>query len=158
MRSIMMIAAAAILLAAPAHAQSFRIPSPAWAVNKSPEEPAYVLPASPVANWYEVRGGDWQLSLETVQEIRALIDARIGSNRHFSRPAGIAKYAIQFRGESRNGRPAVRLAGACRIYEVFLSQLTETFIDVHDGGECYFDAEYDPVEKRLRQFKYHGYG
>lgn len=151
---------AAFLLAGPAHAapgaQDIRIAAPDWSV-RPPGAAAYLAPISPLPNWYEVRAGAWQVPLETVREIQALVEARIGANKLFGDKARIATYAIQFRGESRDGRRLVRLAGACNVHDTPRWQLSETFFNVNDGGKCYFDAEYDPLEKRLSRFDYHGY-
>ncbi|WP_036215968.1 hypothetical protein [Massilia sp. LC238] len=152
---------AALLLAGPAQAapdaQDIRIAPPSWAVSMPPGTAAYAPPVSPLPNWYEVRAGAWQVPLETVREIRALVDARLSANELFGNKARIATYAIQFRGEARDGRRVVRLAGACNVHDTPPWQLSETFFNVNDGGKCYFDAEYDPLEKRLSRFDYHGY-
>ncbi|MCC2971874.1 hypothetical protein [Massilia sp. IC2-476] len=87
----------------------------------------------------------------------SLIDARLVSNKLFGDKARIAKYAIQFRGETREDRRVVRLAGACQVFDTPAWELSAQFMHVDDGGQCFFDAEYDPVEKRLSYFTYHGY-
>lgn len=153
MLSVVLLAGA--VQAAP-HARDIRIAAPDWAI-RPPGAAAYAPPISPLPNWYEVRAGAWQLPLETMREIRVLIDARLSANRLFGDKSRIATYAIQFRGEFRDGRRLVRLAGACNVHDTPPWQLSETFFNVNDGGKCYFDAEYDPLEKRLSRFDYHGY-
>lgn len=152
---------AALLLAGTAQAapdvQDIRIAPPSWAASKPPGAAAYAPPISPLPNWYEVRVGAWQVPLETVREIWALVDARLSANKLFGNKARIATYAIQFRGEAKDGRRVVRLAGACDVHDTPPWQLSQTFFNVSDGGKCYFDAEYDPLEKRLSRFDYHGY-
>lgn len=150
------LATASALLFAPAHAQ-FSTPSPDWARTKLPEPLPYDPSINPVPNWFEVRGGAWQLPLETVHHMVSLVDARLDSNKSFRGKTRAARYAIQFRGEAREERRIVRLAGTCSVDYTPARQLLVEFLIVKDGGECNFDAEYDPVEKRLSYFRYHGY-
>lgn len=155
LRSLALLAAAA-LPCLQAHAQFYR-PSPGSAREKPPGAAAYAPPVSPVPNWYLVRGGTWEVPLATVREMLPLVDAKIGSNKSFGDKARTAGYAIQFRGETRDGHPVVRLAGACSMETIPAWQLSSQFLNVQDGGTCFFDAEYDPESKRLSHFNYHGY-
>ncbi len=156
LRLLAPLAAASALLCAPVHAQFFS-PPPDWARVKTPESRVHDPSVSPVPHWFEVRRGSWQVPLETVQHMVSLIEARVGSNTFFDKSRSAA-YAIQFRGETRGDRQIVRIAGACSLGGFPAEELSAGFVRVFDGGKCNFDAEYDPLEKRLSAFQYHGYG
>lgn len=137
-----------LLPALAAQAQDFR--------REPPGAAFYIPPINPVPHWYEVRGGSWRVPPGTLGELRSLIDKEIGRNKHFF-PAGTApRYAIQFRGETLEGRQLVRLVGACDALGKSEWRLSQQFIQVSDGGKCYFEADYRPDDKRLR-FSYHGH-
>mgnify|MGYP003576551663 CR=1 FL=1 len=123
----------------------------------SPWSTFYIPPINPTPHWYEVRGGSWRVSPETLQAMTILVDAEIGRNKNFHPADRAPDYVVQFRGEERNGRRFVRLVGSCRGYDRNAWMLSERFNEVSDGGKCYFDADYDPADKLFR-FRYHGYG
>jgi hypothetical protein len=67
-------------------------------------------------------------------------------------------YVIQYRGESSDGARSIRLMGACNIDGTSERALSESFHIVFDGGKCFFDATFDPEEKRFTSLTYHGHG
>ncbi len=115
----------------------------------------YTPPINPIPNWYEVRGGTWRVPLATVQDLRVLIEAEISRNKDFDLEGTAPKYAIQFRGETVDGREVVRLFGACNGLGKSDWKLSEHFIQVFDGGRCYFEADYRRDDKQFR-FRYNG--
>ena len=121
-----------------------------------PGSALYSPPISPIPHWYEVRGGSWRVSLATIQELRLLIQGEIGNNKHFYPGGAVPRYAIQFRGETRDGHHVVRLVGACNAGDKFNWKLSDQFMQVHDGGKCYFEANYLLNDKQF-SFRYHGY-
>jgi len=120
-----------------------------------PVSALYIPPISPFPNWYEVRAGSWRVPLATLHELRIRIDAEIGRNKYFQREGMAASYAIQFRGETLEGHQVVRLVGACNAGERSEWKLSEQFIQVRDGGKCYFEADYRLQDRQFR-LRYHG--
>lgn len=116
----------------------------------------YIPPINPVPNWYEVRGGSWRVPLATLQEVRAIIETEIGHNKAFDLEGTNPRYAIQFRGETVDGRQVVRLIGACNGLGKSDWKLSEHFVQVYDGGRCYFEADYRPDDRQFR-FRYNGH-
>lgn len=134
----------------------FALPSQAQDIQRGgPGSAMYIPPINPIPHWYEVRGGSWRVPLATVQELRLLIEGEIGRNKHFYPEGTVPRYAIQFRGETLDGRQVVRLVGACIAGENHEWKLSEQFIQMDDGGKCYFDADYRLDDRQLR-FGYHG--
>lgn len=134
------------------------LPAPAQdMLRDGPGSALYIPPISPIPHWYEVRGGSWRVPLETLQELVKLVVAEVGRNPNFNPEEPTSDYVVQFRGEQRDGRRLVRLAGSCRGFAGNGWMLSERFNDVADGGKCYFEADYDPADRQFR-FSYHGHG
>ena len=140
------------LAASPLHAQHAATVPPGWIQERPVPKPPKVV--GPMPHWYEVRGGSWQVSLETLRQIATRLKPELDGNAYFNKPG--AEYAIQFRGDSAGGRRIVRLFGTCSTNYIPDSMLTDDFMVIYDGGKCNFEAEYDPAEDRL-SFRYHGY-
>jgi len=72
----------------------------------------------------------------------------------------VSAYVVQLQGQVVGGRRVVRLAGACQQFaEQFtddLENIDTRFIEVFDGGDCFFDAVFDLKSKRLIRFSFHG--
>ncbi|WEF35240.1 hypothetical protein [Pseudoduganella chitinolytica] len=123
------------------------------AQTMEPARPSWLLkPAiNPLPNWYEVRGGAWRVPADVVEEMASHIKAEAGS----SVSPRLDTYLIQYQGESAGSVRSVRLMGACRTDVRSDREFSERFYIVFDGGKCFFDATYDPEEKRFTSLKYH---
>jgi hypothetical protein len=124
------------------HAQILENAVPSWA-----SKPAI----SPVPHWYEVRGGAWRVPADVVEEMAARIGAEVG----LSDGARLDGYTIQYQGISSEGARSIRLMGACNTHGTSERYLSEAFYVVFDGGKCFFDAAYDPEEKRFTSLRFH---
>ena len=124
----------------PGHAQRLENPGPSWL-----PEPAI----NPLPNWYEVRGGAWPVPAAVVEEMAAGLKVEAGSSR-------LDKYIVQYQGEASGNVRSIRLMGACDTQGAKEWEFSERFHVVFDGGKCYFDATYDPEEKRITYLTYHG--
>ncbi|MGG7606825.1 hypothetical protein [Massilia sp. BKSP1R2A-1] len=149
-----LILACAILATSAPHAQDLGVYPPGWIPERPLPKPQ--PPTSPMPHWYEVRGGGWQPSLETVQHIASLLKARLADNSRFNPPK--PDHAIQFRGEIVDGARIVRLFGMCSIGLGGPSALSDAFLEVRDGGRCVFDAEFDMAEQAIKHFSYYPQG
>lgn len=147
-RSFSLLLACAAIASTPLIAQDI--------VRDAPGSALYIPPINPIPHWYEVRGGSWPVPPDILQKMVKLVDAEIGRNKHFNPANPMSDYVVQFRGEQRNGRQIVRLAGGCRGFGENAWRLSERFDEVFDGGKCYFDAEYTPADGQF-VFSYHGY-
>jgi hypothetical protein len=138
-----MLLAAVLAPGLAAHGQTLEGASPAWL-----SKPAI----NPVPHWYEVRGGAWRVPAEMVADMAAGIQAEAGAAVR----ARLDTYTIQYQGESAGNARTVRLMGACDTPGMQERALSDRFLVVDDGGKCFFDATYDPVQKRFMSLDYHG--
>lgn len=97
--------------------------------------------------------GAWRVPAELVEEMASRIKAEVDSSVR----SRLDKYVIQYQGESSGGSRSVRLMGACATRGASEQDLSEKFYIVDDGGKCFFDAVYDPKEKRFISLAYHGH-
>ncbi len=134
-----------------AHTQDGGNFPPGWIHERPVPKPP--SPVSPMPHWYEVRGGAWQVPLPTLRHIAAVLKARLAGNRHFATLT--PDHAFQFRGEIVAGKRLVRLFGYCAIGVDGPSRLSDAFMEVRDGGQCVFDADYDPAQGRITAFSYY---
>lgn len=133
----------ALVCAAAGHAQTLDNAFPSWALKPA---------INPVPRWYEVRGGAWRVPADVVEEMATRIEIEVGSSVR----SRLDEYVIQYQGISSDGTRSVRLMGACDTHGTSERYLSEAFHVVFDGGKCYFDAAYDPDEKRFTSLRYHG--
>jgi hypothetical protein len=73
------------------------------------------------------------------------------------RVRSLATYTVQYQGHLVDGKRLVRLAGACAAPGRTPDDLVRQWMVVFDGGDCFFDAEFDPVLTRFVSFSFHGY-
>ncbi len=138
-------------LATPVQAQDAGNAPPGWIQERPVPKPPQ--PVSPMPRWYEVRGGAWQVPLETLQHIASTLEARLAGNKRFD-PLP-PDHAIQFRGEIAAGVRIVRLFGYCSLGVIEPYSLSDAFLEVRDGGLCVFDADYDTAQGKISDFSYY---
>lgn len=142
---LVFIAMTAVACASSSHAQTSENATPSWL-----SKPAI----NPLPHWFEVRGGAWRVPAADVEEMASRIKAEVDASLR----ARLDTYIIQYQGESSGGAKLIRLMGACDIHGTSERDLSERFHIVFDGGKCFFDATYDPEEKRFTSLTYHGRG
>ncbi|MFK3736603.1 hypothetical protein [Massilia sp. TN1-12] len=117
--------------------------------------PAWTPPAAPILlkRWFEVRGGAWQVPDAMLSEIAAEMRKEAGATV----APKLHTYIVQYQGMLTNGVRVIRVAGACETLGMDETRLSQAFLNVRDGGKCFFDATYDPDQRRFTAFHYHGY-
>jgi hypothetical protein len=118
-----------------------------------PEAADYLPPVNPLPNWYEVRGGEWEVPVEVLAEIAILTGRQLGPGRSImSSPA--YGYTMQYQGRLHGNDRTVKLMGACQVNGWTPAMLSHRFMVVSDGGKCYFSATYDIETKDFAYFAY----
>jgi hypothetical protein len=113
--------------------------------------------AQDVSRWHEVSGGAWQVSPLVVVRIAPLLQAAANQeyeDKNIQAP-NLESYTIQYQGTESGLKRVVSILGACEV-RVPSDLLTRQWYQVFDGGECFFEATYDPESKKLTEFFFHG--
>jgi hypothetical protein len=118
---------------------------------------AYVrATATTPANWYEVRGGNWQLQNDLLADIFAGFPAEAARHAYPAIARPLADYTVQYRGQMKEGRRVVSLSGVCSVLGKSADELRAEFLIVFDGGNCFFHATYDLSLRRFTEFSFNG--
>lgn len=116
--------------------------------------------AQDLPQWHQVRGGRWEVPIEVAMDAANAIKASaidiVPKNRRPMRD--VAGYTVQYQGVLEEGARLVRLSGACSLWGRTPEQLRADWLVVADGGDCYYDAIYDPAVKRITAIRAHGHG
>ncbi len=110
-------------------------------------------------NWYQVIGGKWDVPLEVAMDAAAAIKASAIDNAPRNRRPmrDISAYTVQYQGVVVDGARLVRLSGACSLWGRTPESLRDGWLVIADGGDCYYDATYDPASKRITSIRAHGH-
>lgn len=121
---------------------------------------AQAAAAQDLPNWYQVSGGQWEVPIETAMDASAAIKtSAIDDAPKNRRPMrDVSHYTVQYQGFVAGKARMVRLSGACSLWGRKPEQLRADWLVVADGGECYYDAIYDPAVKRITAIRTHGHG
>ena len=139
----------AVFLAASSHAGATQ------AQDATP--PAASAAASP-GNWHEVSGGAWAVPTDLLVEMAGTLQAEASRHQRLENVRPMDAYTVQYQGQMKEGERSIRLAGACSILPgVTANDLKAHFYRMSDGGNCFFDAIYDPARHRFTSFSFHGY-
>jgi hypothetical protein len=113
-----------------------------------------------LSRWHEVRGGTWKVDRALWEEMKAQIQAAANPTQHGVEKVhtrDVSDFYVQLQGLSENGRSIVRLSGACSLLgDDAVESLDRAWYEVYDGGDCFFDALFDPASKRLVRFGFNG--
>jgi hypothetical protein len=101
-------------------------------------------------HWVEVVGGTWRPSPEVLSHIEAALKVAVpnaAANRgHLPE---WHSYTFQFQGRTPvTGRRYVFVNAFCDVLPNH-ADLTKAWIQVMDGGACFFSAKYDPGSRQL---------
>lgn len=114
--------------------------------------------AADTGAWYQVEGGAWAVPPDVTNaaatQLQQAADHAPGPPRIRVRP--VADYTVQYQGTVVDGKRLVRLAGACSTMGRSPGDLARQWLVVFDGGNCYFDAQFDPAHERFVSFSFHG--
>ena len=131
------------------------------------------------AHWHQVRGGDWWVEPSTIAALRAQVQTATAGHPQpepvvsivpeSSAPDGPARpapyepesngppsFIVQFQGRMLDGRRVVVLTGNCFDNPFGRDMLDWRMSDVLDGGDCVFEATFDPARGILERFAFHG--
>jgi hypothetical protein len=111
-----------------------------------------------LSRWHEVNGGQWRVPTSVAQEIAQHVQdaANKEGQSRYKRAPNLRDYHVQFQGISSGKSRQVKLAGACQVNGATSAMLTRAWLIVHDGGDCYFEAIYDPATKKFLRFMFNG--
>lgn len=115
--------------------------------------------AQDLPQWYQVSGGKWEVPIEVAMDAAAAVKAAaidiVPKNRRPMRD--ISTYTVQYQGIVVDGARLVRLSGACSVNGRTPESLRAAWMVILDGGDCYYDATYNPAAKRITSIHAHGY-
>jgi hypothetical protein len=132
--------------------------SHAGAAQAQDATPSATSPAASPGNWHEVRGGAWAVPPYLLAEMAGMIQAEASRRQRLEKVRPMDAYTVQYQGRMKDGERSIRLAGACSILPgVTADDLKAHFYRMSDGGNCFFDAIYDPARHRFTSFSFHGY-
>jgi hypothetical protein len=139
----------AVCLAASSHAR---------AAQAQDATPSIMSPAAGPGSWHEVRGGAWAVPSDLLVEMAGTLQAEASRHQRLEKVRPMDAYTVQYQGQMKEGERSIRLAGACHILPgVTADDLKAHFYRMSDGGNCFFDAIYDPARHRFTSFSFHGY-
>ena len=108
------------------------------------------------------KGPYWQPAPEQLRDferqLALILEAERSGYRSeltdIGRPGLFHSYGVQFIGFERDGRRLIKANGFCN-RELF-AKASSSWILVLDGGECFFEATYDPATRTIESFGFHG--
>ena len=100
------------------------------------------------SRWIEVNGGDWRPEASLLPEVEALLKPAVASAaKDRGRLPDWSHYTFQFQGRaSFLGARYIYVNAFCHPETV---ELSKHWVDVFDGGACYFSAKFDPKTRRV---------
>src|SRR6267142_647803 len=111
--------------------------------------------ASP--GWFEVKGGVWVVDDAAVtvmnQEIQSAVRTLAG--RSFERFSPWTRYTFQYQGQGSEGARYVLVNAFCS--SAADRDLTASFVEMFDGGACYFKLKFDPKTHKFFDLAVNGY-
>jgi len=121
-----------------------------------PEAADYLPPPiNPLPNWYEVRGGEWEVPAELLAEIVIGTERQLGTGRSIVSGRAYG-YTMQYQGRIQDNSRTVKVMGACQVDKWTPAMLSQQFLAMFDGGKCYFSAIYDIETRKFIRFSYNG--
>ncbi len=113
---------------------------------------AFCLSSSVLANsWIEVKGGAWSPSPEILTDVQKNLERYVRENANYHNRGPLKRwdsYVFQFQGQrTLSKRNFIFINAMCDTDPG--SDLSVRFIEVYDGGTCYFNLKYDPEKKEF---------
>lgn len=108
-----------------------------------------------VGSWFSVPGGSWQPNDQQVEEARSQIMPYVSSQASMSRQRlnTWSEYSFQYQGRQWRGKQVIYVNAFCS--EPPPTVATQ-MVQVFDGGACYFNAYWDPIEKIYLHILFNG--
>jgi hypothetical protein len=110
------------------------------------------------ARWFEVRGGAWTPDAATVAALRASIEESVSDLAKLQNAQLLPweKYTFQFQGQEIQAERFVLVSALCQSTEQ--ADLADSFVEVLDGGACYFKVRYSPRTRTFYGLAVNGVG
>lgn len=100
------------------------------------------------SSWTRVEGGIWRPADHILSKIKMSLEPYMRSReKRFGRPLKKWRtYRFQYQGQEEKGRKFVFINAFCDLHDLHGINLSKNFVLVHDGGGCFFQLKYDPIE------------
>jgi hypothetical protein len=107
------------------------------------------------SQWVEVSGGAWRPDSVTLPKLEAaLMPAVTAASKDRGQMRKWSDYTFQYQGrKSLLGKPYVFVNAFCGTASV---DVRVAWVEVLDGGTCYFSAKYDPETNRVYDVQVNG--
>jgi hypothetical protein len=107
------------------------------------------------SQWVEVGGGEWHPDSRVLAKLEAaLVPAVIAASKERGDLRKWSSYTFQYQGRnSLLGKPYVFVNAFCGTESV---DIRTTWVEVLDGGTCYFSAKYNPNTGRVYDVRVNG--
>jgi len=114
------------------------------------------VPLAVAQTWVEVNDGSWPLDAASLGRIEQKLQATVvrSAKTQGQKLPPWLKYLIQYRATLVNGHRVVEIRGACRVSPGL--DLRREFLDVVDGGLCYFTLMYTVESERFCNVIFNG--
>src|SRR5277367_5108247 len=108
------------------------------------------------SQWVEVGGGAWHPDSATLSKLKAaLMPAVTVASKDRGQLRKWSDYAFQYQGRKLLlGEPYVFVNAFCETASV---DVRSAWVEVLDGGTCYFSAKYDPKTNRVYDVQVNGF-
>jgi len=107
-----------------------------------------------VGSWFGIPGGSWSTSQAVLNNIRGGLEPFVkqqASTQHQALQPW-SSYSFQYQGQTEAGRKIVFINAFCRSEP----DAQHHFVQVFDGGSCYFRVKYDPQRKKFFELVFNG--
>jgi hypothetical protein len=110
-----------------------------------------VFAAAQAATWIEVSGGRWHPTAEQLGDAEAALRLQLPSAaKNRGTIAKWSDYRFQYQGRSTAlGRKFIYVNAFCNDWGTGQRDLARQWLEVDDGGACYFNAKYDPEQRHV---------
>lgn len=110
-----------------------------------------------MGSWLPIPGGSWSPASRQVEDVRSGSKRFVESEaekRHMPlRPW--STYTFQYQGQTSHDRRVIYVNAFC---EPPPDYARRQFVDVDDGGSCYFQLRYDPAARKFVEVTFNGIG
>lgn len=108
-----------------------------------------------VGSWFPIAGGTWTPDQGAVAQLRAALQpyvvAQARDQRRKLQPW--SSYTFQFQGRGNAGGKFIFINAFCSAPDAYAAK---RFLQVLDGGTCYFELKYNPKTKTFYDLGFNG--
>ena len=108
-----------------------------------------------VGSWFPIAGGTWTPDQGAVAQLRAALQpyvvAQARGQRRKLQPW--SSYSFQFQGRGNAGGKFIFISAFCSTPDAYAAK---RFLQVLDGGTCYFELKYNPKTKAFYDLGFNG--